>query len=194
MNVIKYGGSSIGKVGPVTLESIRDGASNTALFSERLYGLPGSPPVTPGNSSNSKRGTYSVSGGAGYGSQVNGASAFVQLCKNIPITSASVNSDHLGYSAYATHPWFVSMMSYNHVGSPNSLNCENASGEIQADASTAGYVGPFGSAPATSNHPGGVHTAFADGSVRFIKDSIALNIWWAVGTRLGKEIVPSDSL
>jgi prepilin-type N-terminal cleavage/methylation domain-containing protein/prepilin-type processing-associated H-X9-DG protein len=193
LNVVKYAGKSIGKVGPVTFESIRDGVSNTTLFSEHLYGLAGSPTVLPAKNPNSKRGTYSVSGGLGYTSSTAGAAAFVQLCSSIPATNHSLNSDHIAYSAYATHPWYVSMVSYNHVGTPNSFNCINTSGELEPDATTAGYVGPFGSAPATSNHPGGVHVAFADGSVRFVKDSIAQNVWWAVGTRLGKEIVPSDA-
>ena len=48
-------------------------------------------------------------------------------------------------------------------------------------------------ANATSNHPGGVNVLFADGSVKFIKDSIAMNIWWALGMRNGGEVVSADS-
>jgi prepilin-type processing-associated H-X9-DG protein len=36
---------------------------------------------------------------------------------------------------------------------------------------------------ANSNHPGGVNTLLADGSVGFIKDSIGQPIYWALGTR-----------
>ncbi len=50
-----------------------------------------------------------------------------------------------------------------------------------------------GSAPATSNHPGGVNVGFCDGSVKFIKDSINLQTWWALGTRNGGEVVSADS-
>jgi prepilin-type processing-associated H-X9-DG protein len=46
---------------------------------------------------------------------------------------------------------------------------------------------------AASAHPGGVNTLFADGSVKFIKDSISRNIWWSLGTRNGGEVVSSDS-
>ena len=46
---------------------------------------------------------------------------------------------------------------------------------------------------ASSFHPGGVNVCFADGSVRFVKNSIAMNIWWAVGTRANGEVVSSDS-
>jgi len=34
---------------------------------------------------------------------------------------------------------------------------------------------------------------FADGSVKFIKDSVGLQPWWALGTRSNGEVVSSDS-
>lgn len=40
-----------------------------------------------------------------------------------------------------------------------------------------------------SKHPGGVHFAFADGSVRFVSDSIPLGLYRALGTRDGGEVV-----
>ena len=46
---------------------------------------------------------------------------------------------------------------------------------------------------ANSNHPGGVNCAFADGSVKFIKDSINPNIYWALGTRAYGEVISSDA-
>jgi prepilin-type N-terminal cleavage/methylation domain-containing protein/prepilin-type processing-associated H-X9-DG protein len=44
-----------------------------------------------------------------------------------------------------------------------------------------------------SNHPGGVNFAFADGSVKFIKQSIGDQAYQAIGTRAGGEVVSSDS-
>jgi prepilin-type processing-associated H-X9-DG protein len=46
---------------------------------------------------------------------------------------------------------------------------------------------------ATSNHPGGVNLGMADGSVRFIKDSVAPQTWWAIGTKAAGEVLSSDS-
>jgi len=43
-----------------------------------------------------------------------------------------------------------------------------------------------------SMHPGGVNAALCDGSVRFIGDSIALQVWQAIGTPAGEEVL-SDS-
>ena len=45
---------------------------------------------------------------------------------------------------------------------------------------------------ASSRHPGGVNAAFADGSVKFVKDSVNETVWWALGTRDGEEVVSSD--
>jgi prepilin-type N-terminal cleavage/methylation domain-containing protein/prepilin-type processing-associated H-X9-DG protein len=44
-----------------------------------------------------------------------------------------------------------------------------------------------------SYHPGGANVLLGDGSVRFIKSSVSQQIWWALGTRAGGEVVSSDS-
>jgi prepilin-type N-terminal cleavage/methylation domain-containing protein/prepilin-type processing-associated H-X9-DG protein len=46
---------------------------------------------------------------------------------------------------------------------------------------------------ANSNHPGGANFAMADGSVRFIKSSINMQTYWAIGSRNGGEAVSSDA-
>src|SRR5262249_39825739 len=61
-------------------------------------------------------------------------------------------------------------------------------------------LGSKGSAPnesqfinAQSYHPGGANFAFGDGSVKFIKDSIDMKTYWALGTRAYGEVISSDS-
>ncbi len=46
---------------------------------------------------------------------------------------------------------------------------------------------------AQSNHSGGVNVLMADGSVRFVKDSIGWGVWWAIGTKAGGETISADS-
>jgi prepilin-type N-terminal cleavage/methylation domain-containing protein/prepilin-type processing-associated H-X9-DG protein len=46
---------------------------------------------------------------------------------------------------------------------------------------------------ASSNHSGGVNALMADGSVKFMKNSISVQTWWALGTRAGNETVSSDA-
>ncbi|MFO0960158.1 MAG: DUF1559 domain-containing protein [Isosphaeraceae bacterium] len=45
----------------------------------------------------------------------------------------------------------------------------------------------------SSAHAGGVNVLFGDGSVRFVKDSVAQNTWMSLGTRNGEETLSSDS-
>jgi prepilin-type N-terminal cleavage/methylation domain-containing protein/prepilin-type processing-associated H-X9-DG protein len=46
---------------------------------------------------------------------------------------------------------------------------------------------------ARSFHSGGVNAALADGSVRFVKDSVSLQTWRALGTNSAGEVISADS-
>ena len=45
---------------------------------------------------------------------------------------------------------------------------------------------------ASSRHPGGVNASFADGSVKFIKNTISPDVWRVLGTIAGGEVVSAD--
>jgi prepilin-type N-terminal cleavage/methylation domain-containing protein/prepilin-type processing-associated H-X9-DG protein len=46
---------------------------------------------------------------------------------------------------------------------------------------------------ANSNHPGGANFLFCDGHVQFIKSSISIRTYWALGTRGNGEVISADS-
>jgi len=50
----------------------------------------------------------------------------------------------------------------------------------------------FAAINARSDHPGGVNALFGDGSVRFVKGTIAGMTWRALGTVAGGEVAGSD--
>jgi prepilin-type N-terminal cleavage/methylation domain-containing protein/prepilin-type processing-associated H-X9-DG protein len=181
-------------MGPIGLENIRDGSSNTALFSERLMGLASTSGQTYlRNNPEARRFVFNGSVGVPWHPQTNGTNlyvAFVQACNSIPSTAAAVNVIGGGEYWFSTYPWHVVVMNYTHVGPPNQVACQNP--QEYFGASWLTFVGPTGSAPPTSNHPGGVNVCLGDGSVRFVKDSVGLQPWWALGTRAGGEVISAD--
>jgi len=178
--------------GPVGVENVRDGTSNTGLFSERLIGLNGVNAATFYRSSpDFKRATFTAPVGVPF-HPANGATAnmaFVQSCLGLPGTTPATNTSANGIYWCAGYPWHTVVNDYSHNGPPNSAECINPSDYF---ASWSTLVGPTGSAPPNSNHPGGVNLCLADGSVRFIKDSINLQAWWGIGTRSGGETISAD--
>lgn len=181
-----------GGAGIVRIASITDGTSNTAVFSEHLIGLGVSPNVasiTP-NSPDAKRVIFPGTDATGINTGADGAARAARACMSLPptMTANATASAYLGYNWLLGYPTHVSLVNYMHVAPPNTLHCGNA-----ADIPYVQFVGPTGSAAANSNHPGGVNLALADGSVRFIKNSIGLPVWWALGSRNGGEVISSDS-
>jgi prepilin-type processing-associated H-X9-DG protein len=88
------------------------------------------------------------------------------------------NSIDAGGESGSGAPWldgFLHTAIYKHASPPNKKSC---------------YFRPVRlTMPPSSQHPGGVNVAFGDGSVKFIKDSIALPTWWGIGSMNGGETV-----
>ena len=173
----------------VTIASITDGTSNTALFSEALTGIDNIAGITAasGNSGSAKR-VYFPTGYSDQSGTVASVMAAISTCKNLPPTTAAYGGAR-GDWWYA-YPNYINYNVYNHMATPNSRSC-STSGAPSWD--TWG-LDVFGMAPPNSNHPGGVNMLLCDGSVRFTKDTIGLPTWWAIGTKAGGEVISADSL
>ena len=184
------GWGSPSTMGPIGIENIRDGTSNTGMFSERLIGLNGTTAASVlRNSPDFKRAVFKGPVGMPWRGTVAQNVAFLQGCNSIPGTTASINATANGIYWTASYIWYTVVNEYQHNGGPNSVECENPSDYF---ATWATLGNPTGSSPPNSNHPGGVNLCFADGSVRFVKDSVGLQAWWALGTRAGGEVISSD--
>src|SRR5262249_59077155 len=82
--------------------------------------------------------------------------------------------------------WLIGDMTcstYNHVSTPNSRTCAGMSGGMMMPGASMANM-PV-QLPPSSYHPGGVNVLFGDGSVKFIKETVALNVWRALSTRNG---------
>jgi prepilin-type N-terminal cleavage/methylation domain-containing protein/prepilin-type processing-associated H-X9-DG protein len=86
--------------------------------------------------------------------------------------------------------WFhgsMAMTLFNTVVTPNG----ESDGWTYCSDTGSGSASRFSNSD--SYHPGGVNVLLTDGSVRFIKDSVNRNTWWALGTIAGGEVLSSDS-
>jgi len=170
-------------------EAVTDGTSNTALFSEKLLGIPGNTTVTPG-STKGKRGFFLANySGISDSTNTQGALLALSICKKLS-AGTTTNQTYLSGAHWAlSYPWHTSNTAYNHFNTPNGLTCYTSNDQV----GTNPWGGTGSMVTATSNHSGGVNVCMTDGSVRFIKDSISPLTWWAVGTKNGEEVISADS-
>lgn len=80
-------------------------------------------------------------------------------------------------------PWlrgYHSTTIYFHVDLPNRRSCMFPPGRISTNAQ--------------SSHTGGINLGRCDGSVGYVAADISLDVWRALGTRKGKEVISGDEL
>jgi prepilin-type N-terminal cleavage/methylation domain-containing protein/prepilin-type processing-associated H-X9-DG protein len=168
----------------IGLESVTDGTSNTSLWSEAA--TPPSNPATvlAGSGKFAENRVFfalSVNNTVGTPAAVQ---QYLSQCQGIP-AGTPASSARMGYQWWTTYPSYLNSL-YNHVGPPNSRQCQN-------NPLDSWGLDIYGTGPPNSYHPGGVNVCMADGSVRFIKDAVGLQAWWALGTRNGGEALSSDA-
>jgi len=177
--------------GPLTrgsdslLSNVVDGTSNTIAFGERNRGDGDSSKYNPGD-------VYVGVPGSAWGipTYVVSNAADQQVIQNsvIPDCVAAAKANPTGTWDWGGFYWAAGDYpgaKMNFVLGPNSKI---------PDCSPWGGVGEgIGFYSPRSRHPGGVNVAMTDGSVRFIKDSIAIPIWYGLATRSGSEVISSDS-
>jgi prepilin-type N-terminal cleavage/methylation domain-containing protein/prepilin-type processing-associated H-X9-DG protein len=165
----------------VGFRDITDGLSGTAAFTEKVKGITGQngtdsnnyDPLTPSSA-------VVFQAAPGSGNDLNPNPYFQQCSQSAPTKNATLAGGGIALGAY----WFDGHPEcgmYNHIMQPNSWNCSD------------GNVNDIGAFTASSRHSGGVNVLFADGSVRFVKSTVAPATWWALGTRGGGEVLSSDS-
>ncbi|MFO0957813.1 MAG: DUF1559 domain-containing protein [Isosphaeraceae bacterium] len=176
-------------IGPaLSVGDIVDGTSNTVMFSERTRGsgfnvATGLP--TPSDTVTAPTRTRGLIG--------------VDFLYNDCLSPAARRVDSFNFNAQGrmlpgtdfsdgwAFAWYISAL-YNHVGTPNWQGTDCGSYSAIPDT-----PGEHAIISARSQHPGGVNTLLGDGSVKFVKNSVSLQTWRALGTRNGSEVISSDS-
>ena len=144
---------------PVAIKDITDGLSNTAAFSESLYGnglaaqSAASPPVDP----------------ALLAIDISGSAMDPSTCAATTTVTGQRGDRWINGGYLST--------AYNHFTTPNSStpDCLNTANN-------------YGLKTARSRHPGGVNVLLCDGSVHFVTNGITLKTWQALATRAGAEV------
>lgn len=142
---------------------ITDGTSNTAMFCERLLGDFNNSVMTE------RTDLFQPAGGTPMPTTMDEA---VANCT--PSFSPNIFRSDYGAAWLQGQHWTV----YTHAGLPNTRGCAYP-------PSTQLMV-------ANSSHPGGVNLCLCDGSVRFVRNSIDIQTWRAVGSKDGGEVLGSS--
>jgi prepilin-type processing-associated H-X9-DG protein len=82
---------------------------------------------------------------------------------------------------------------YNHRRAPNDKLPDCRGGLPHSNRSDPIWNWLSQNVAARSKHPGGVNSLMADGHVRFIKDTINVTVWQALGTCSGGEVISADA-
>jgi prepilin-type N-terminal cleavage/methylation domain-containing protein/prepilin-type processing-associated H-X9-DG protein len=165
--------------GAVTLASIIDGTSNTAIFSEWVRGQDNA----------NIDGIFQVYKDTQDPSAT--AAPLQQLMKNclaVPTVAqgnAFVASDQRQKGADWLNQNCAKGGGYSHIMPPNTRSCYFSDTNASKTYTMVG---------ASSYHPGGVNVTMLDGSVKFVKNSVSPQTWWAIATKAGGEVISSDSL
>ena len=168
------------------LRDVTDGSSNTIAFSEGLAGNSQRGMLAPG-------GMIMGAGLAGAGYLLDANQNPTAVASNLLTCSNQYTPGNNNIAGGHGHDWCVGAMGdtmFNTIATPNDTKYKWSACRTDCDGGCDGASMDFSNAQ--SNHPGGVNTLMADGSVRFIKNSVAVQTWWALGTRGNGEVISAD--
>jgi prepilin-type N-terminal cleavage/methylation domain-containing protein/prepilin-type processing-associated H-X9-DG protein len=154
------------KESQVSIASITDGTSQTAMFSEKLRG---------GGQPNPRATVFMMP-------NQTTLLAVNQTCQSLNPETAMPALWSWG-SCWSLGEDCTTL--YDHVSTPNTLSCVG----MPFPGNMANMAMDN---PPSSGHTNGVNVGFCDGSVHFISNAISLTTWWALGTRNGGEVLGND--
>ncbi len=163
-----------------------DGTSNTVAFSEALVGRPGSGNTYRANNVHPSAGNPPNGRVLNVQAFRDNTLRWLQGCADAFKRGENIKDARGRYWARGHYGYTM----YNHVQTPNDSQFRFGGCRY---GNVTGGLDISNSAAATSQHPGGVNACMSDGSVKFVKDSVNRDTWWALGTRNGGEVLSADS-
>ena len=154
---------------PVRIKTVTDGLSKTAAISERLIQiaqlrseiLDGDERLQSFHVTNAPRSLPQMA----------------SRCSSESTHAEATQSAFLGRAWISG--WSPTGATYRHLKTPNQNHCHFSLDYVNGD---------FAVTP-SSEHSGGVNVAMADGHVRFVTDGVEPQVWWAMGSRNGDDVV-----
>jgi len=167
-----------------TPASFPDGLSNTVAVTETVRSAPSS------TYANDPLGVFLVTGNnSTTGPPISSDADYQTLCLSLPSTTTQFQATrgvrwHYGAPGHSL---------YNHLRPPNSRLPDCRGGLPHSTRADPLWSWLSLNIAARSKHPGGVNSLLADGHVQFVKDSIDVSVWQALGSRNGGEVVSADA-
>lgn len=157
----RAGNGMFGQNSSIRLDDVKDGLSNTAMFSEHAKGTWDDTIIDPLSDLYNLQGVWTEN-------------QFIDACGSLAPQTAGVYQ----YDVESGQTWLEGNMNwtrYNHVRTPNRINCKN------------GFTWDGAIMNPSSWHANGVNLLLGDGSVRFVSENINRETWRALGTISGSE-------
>ena len=164
-----------------------DGLSNTAFFSERTKGdgssgIDQTDPTIPVDGSMIRCLVNNFDPGSLFDSEYSAAEAYVPMQQGFVMTAMGRWLEGSDFSNGWPFAGYDSTQ-YNHVAPPNWGTIDCGVNFISDKPGEHAFVA------ARSEHPGVVVVAFGDGHTATVSDDVDINVWRAVGSRNGGEVV-----
>jgi prepilin-type N-terminal cleavage/methylation domain-containing protein/prepilin-type processing-associated H-X9-DG protein len=166
----------------VKIAAISDGLSNTIASSETIRSVPGLAFAT-----NPLNGFVITGNNKTTGPPISSDTDYQNLC---------LTNSPPGFQVTRGSKWHYGAPGhsmYNHRRVPNDSRFDCRGGLPHSDKTDPPWSWLSLNVTARSQHPGGVQSLFADGHVGFMKNTVSLPVWQALGSANGGEVLSADA-
>jgi prepilin-type N-terminal cleavage/methylation domain-containing protein/prepilin-type processing-associated H-X9-DG protein len=176
-----------------------DGTSNTLAYAEWLVGdgrgsaLGG---VTPPSRYRGNMSAGNSSTGTDPGTIYDAFSNPQTFLNNLQVCTTDFRTTTTGINDMKGWRWGMGASGYsmfNCIQTPNDSQYPIGGCRMNFEQTGAPWPDASFTIGAASNHPGGCNVLMADGSARFVKNSINRMTWWGLGTKGNGEVISSDA-